>query len=91
MVKKKTQDWKEEYKHMSLMHTEKMNDLREANMAFDELFSRVPSHIVRDVFYELKEFKIGIKYSNWKLDNPNKTVRDYLIEKGGEFKDVDID
>ena len=57
--KKKYEDEKWAREAFSLAHTQEMCNLRESNMAFDELLSRVPKSIIREAFYELKERKIS--------------------------------
>ena len=52
------ENFSELYSHM---HTLAMIELRESNMAFDELLERVPTNIIRQAFYELKEIKLQNK------------------------------
>lgn len=49
---------KEDYKLLSLQHTQIMSELRKSNMAFDELLSKTPIENIKQAFYELKEFKL---------------------------------
>ena len=69
MKTKKNHDWESSYHHMSLAHTQKMVEIREKNMAFNELLTRILERgdglsIVQDAFYELKQLKIDKRDTN---------------------------
>ncbi len=72
-IKKDKFSWKESYELMSQSHTFKMLELRESNMAFDELLSRMPTEKIREAFYELKELKISKSMEKFNKNEAPKT------------------
>ncbi len=63
-MKKKDIDWKSQYHWVESHNSLLLKEVRESNMAFDELLSRVVvtnSDVIQYAFYELKEAKIKLK------------------------------